>query len=116
MSVTEAQRLHLFKTFERVLGAEDAATMMAMLAPVGWADVATKRDLDFFRAATKQDLDALRAATKLDVGALEGRMATKDDIAELRREMHEQTTRFIGWMLGSNTALAGIFGALVAFT
>lgn len=59
MTVSEQQRLHLFKTLEQRLGDDDAATMMELLPPVGWADVATKRDLDRF--ATREDLLELEA-------------------------------------------------------
>jgi hypothetical protein len=82
VSVTERQRHDLFKRFEETLGPEHAATMMELLPPVGWADVATKHDLDAMRAATKQDIDAMRAATKQDIDAM--RAATKQDIDAMR--------------------------------
>ena len=42
MALDERARRELFLRLEQVLGAEQAE----MLPPVGWADVATKRDLD----------------------------------------------------------------------
>jgi hypothetical protein len=62
MAVTEKQRHDLFTKIEQTLGTEHAATMMELLPPVGWADVATKQDIDALRRemATKSDLnDAL---------------------------------------------------------
>ena len=46
MTIDEHQRYQLHQTLEAHLGTEAAATLMAHLPPVGWADVATKRDLD----------------------------------------------------------------------
>lgn len=46
MPVDERSRHQLFSHLDQVLGEEDAATLIEHLPPVGWADVATKRDLD----------------------------------------------------------------------
>jgi hypothetical protein len=42
----ERARHELFLRLEEVLGPGSAETLMEMMPPVGWADVATKRDLD----------------------------------------------------------------------
>jgi hypothetical protein len=49
MSVSEHERHQLFTWFEEQMGAERAATMMSLLPPTGWGDVATRRDLDLIR-------------------------------------------------------------------
>ena len=46
MAIDERSRHELYVRLERVLGPEAASTLMEHLPPVGWADVATKRDLD----------------------------------------------------------------------
>ncbi|MCU1486258.1 MAG: hypothetical protein JWN67_3004 [Actinomycetia bacterium] len=46
MALTEAMRHRLFQHFEQLMGPDEAEAMMELLPPVGWADVATKRDLD----------------------------------------------------------------------
>ena len=67
MSLDERARHHLYLRLEEHLGAEAAETLMEHLPPTGWAEVATKRDLDQLRAATKADIDHLQAATRSDV-------------------------------------------------
>jgi CHAD domain-containing protein len=81
MTIDERSRHELYLRLEESLGAEAANTMMEHLPPVGWADVATKRDLDVLAAATKRDLEALSAATKRDLEALA--VSTKTEIAAL---------------------------------
>ena len=46
MAITEQTRHHLYLRLEEVLGSEEAAVLMEHLPPVGWADVATRRDID----------------------------------------------------------------------
>ncbi len=45
MAVTESERHELYLTLERLIGKGPTETIMTLLPPVGWADVATKRDL-----------------------------------------------------------------------
>jgi hypothetical protein len=45
MSVDERRRLQLADAAERALGDDPGITLMELLPPVGWADVATKQDL-----------------------------------------------------------------------
>ncbi|MGH9269248.1 MAG: hypothetical protein ACRD0D_13875 [Acidimicrobiales bacterium] len=91
MAIDERSRHELHLQLEQVLGPEAATTLMEHLPPVGWADVATKRDLDQLRAATKGDLDQLRAATKGDLDQLRAevgqlRIDTKKDFGQLRAD------------------------------
>ncbi len=81
MAVDERSRHRLHAKLEQVLGPEEASTLMAHLPPVGWADVATKRDLDQLAVATKRDLDQLAVATKRDLDQLA--IATKRDLDQL---------------------------------
>ena len=45
MAVDERGRLQLGEAAKRVFGDEAGITLMELLPPVGWADVATKQDL-----------------------------------------------------------------------
>jgi hypothetical protein len=45
MSVDERSRLQLAEAAKRLLGDGEGITLMELLPPVGWADVATKTDL-----------------------------------------------------------------------
>lgn len=59
MAVDERSRHDLYVWLEQAAGRDRADTLMSLLPPVGWADVATKSDLDHLRAATKSDLESL---------------------------------------------------------
>ncbi len=43
--IDEGARHRLHGRLDEVLGTEEATTLMAHLPPVGWSDVATKRDI-----------------------------------------------------------------------
>jgi hypothetical protein len=74
MAIDEQSRHDLFKRLEQILGAKEAATLMEHLPPVGWADVATKTDLDGLRAATKADLETLEARMDAKLHRMESRL------------------------------------------
>ena len=80
MVVDERARHRLFRTLEERLGPDEAATLMSLLPPAGWADVATKHDLEELRAATRHDLDDLRE----ELVRLEERMAIRSQALEHR--------------------------------
>lgn len=50
MAITEQSRHQMIEALTRALGEEAAMTLAAHLPPVGWADVATTRDLDHLEA------------------------------------------------------------------
>ena len=106
MVLNERSRHQLYLRPEEALGPEAATTLMEHLPPVGWADVATKRDLD----ALEHRLD-LRFVT------LEERIDLRSEALE-----HKLMAAFRGELQTALTAqgrqlaitLAGTAGALSA--
>ena len=50
MTITNEDRYDLQAKANHVVGRKEGTTLMELLPPVGWADVATKRDLDQLEA------------------------------------------------------------------
>jgi hypothetical protein len=50
MAVDERSRLQLADAAKRAFGDDAGITLMELLPPVGWADVATKQDLTLMEA------------------------------------------------------------------
>jgi len=86
MAVSEEARHRLYQRLEEVLGHEHARTMMESIPPLGWSEVASKRDLD----------------------ELAARMATKEDIATLRAEFRGEQNRLLLGVITANAAMAGL--------
>lgn len=71
MAVDERSRKLLHDALERALGAREAATLMGFLPPVGWADVATRRDLDVLRSDLRAEVErGLRRVIQWNVGTV----------------------------------------------
>ena len=90
MTIDERKRHDLYQRFEDVLGQEHADTLMELLPPVGWADVATKSDLAALETKVDSKFETLEA--RMDKG-----------FAEVRAELHQALRQ----------QLWAIFGVLV---
>ena len=103
MALDERARHELFLRLEEVLGPESAETLMEMMPPVGWADVATKRDLD----ALEQRMD-------LRFEGLEHKLlaAFRAELLDQSNLISAQTKTLIMANVGTVLSLAAVaFGA-----
>ena len=96
MAITEENRHRLYQRLEEVLGSDEATVLMEHLPPVGWADVATKRDLDALSASARGDMGKLAADLR----------------GEWRKDMLHQTYA----LLAANAATIGLVFAAARFT
>jgi hypothetical protein len=90
-----------------ILSEEAADTLMELLPPVGWADVATKTDLQHLRDELKGDIQNLRDELKGDMRALQLTIE-----ATLEKRLHEQTRWLITTMIAMNTVMLAASVAL----
>jgi hypothetical protein len=96
MSITEASRFQLRTAIGQILSEEAADTLMELLPPVGWADVATKTDLQHLRDELKADIQALQLSFE----------------TTLEKRLHEQTKWFITTMIAMNAVTVAVAVAL----
>jgi hypothetical protein len=96
MPVSESARYRLFEAARTQFGAEPAETLMDLLPPVGWADVATKADL-------QQLGDVLRAEFRAEL-----RAALHESHGSLSRQINDQTRTLFFTILGSNATLVAL--------
>ena len=70
MALDERSRPELFLRLEAVLGPRQAETLMEMMPPVGWADVATKRDLDALEQRMDLRFESIKTLVLANIGAV----------------------------------------------
>lgn len=99
MTVDERKRHALYRRLETLLGDDHADTVMELLPPVGWADV-----------ATRADLHALEARMDLRFEAVEARV--DKGFAELRAELHQALRQQIWAILGVLVVAVAVSEAL----
>jgi hypothetical protein len=101
---TEAGRHQLYEKISTEWGQEHAEELMSYLPPVGWADVATKQDLDtqtaLLRAETATGFERLRA--EMHKG-----------FADQREGLNTQLRWILGIVLTAFVGLTGLFTAIV---
>jgi hypothetical protein len=113
MTVDERSRLQLAEALKRVLGDDEGITMMELLPPVGWADVATKHDLLALESRVDLRFDAVDLrfdSVDLRFENLEHRFDAKLE-RELRRMQLTMLTLLITGFLA--TILAVVLAAVL---
>ncbi len=115
MAISEDRRHEMYEGLIEALGRERATTLMEHLPPVGWADVATKRDLDQQTLVLRRDMEAefgkVRAeiaSVRAELGSEIASVRTEIAAAEARveRSITEQSRVFVIAVLTSNATLA----------
>ncbi|MGH2739612.1 MAG: hypothetical protein ACRDH6_03895 [Actinomycetota bacterium] len=61
MPIGETDRQELFQALEGAIGKRPTETMMSLLPPVGWADVATKHDLEQVKSELEIRMEAMES-------------------------------------------------------
>ncbi len=96
--VSDQDRRDLYAALEQQLGQSSAGTLMELLPPVGWADVARQSDL----VAVRGEIAELR-------GELKGEMAEiRGEIAKLSARIDGQIPRFIWANVPIVASVAGL--------
>jgi hypothetical protein len=103
MSITEASRFQLRTAIGQILSEEAADTLMQLLPPVGWADVATKTDIQHLR----DEMRHLRDELKGDMLNLQLTIEVN-----VRKLIHEQTKWLITTMIAMNAVTVAVAVAL----
>ena len=103
MSITEASRFQLRTAIGQILDEEAADTLMELLPPVGWADVATKTDIQHLR----DEMQHLRNELKGDMLNLQLTIEVN-----VRKLIHEQTKWLITTMIAMNAVTVAVAVAL----
>lgn len=120
MTITEPARHRLYEKLEELLGMDDADTLMAHLPPVGWADVATRADLDQLHDRIRVELADLRieiAEVRTEMADL--RTELRHDLDAFRTEIHQELAQFRDELHRDRAAaqrqlLFVVFGAMIS--
>ncbi len=133
MAVDERARHELYGRLEGALGPEATGTLMSLLPPVGWADVATRQDLDALGHRVDAQVADLRTELRTGMSNLRTEMAhlrteMRTEMADLRTEVHDDLAglgsdlraemsaghrQLLFAMLGSMFTLTGLVWAVV---
>jgi hypothetical protein len=100
MAVTEDRRHELYKGLEDLMDTQRATTLMELLPPVGWADVATKHDLDHLSETMGKEFALVRGQIR-------------EAASGLRAEWERSLRVFFFAQLGAGIALASLVVAAI---
>jgi len=83
--IDERSRHALYLRLEQVLGSDEAGTLMEHLPPVGWADVATRRDLEVLRTELGAEIAGVRTELGAEIAGVRTELGA--EIAGVRTEL-----------------------------
>ena len=126
MAVTEPSRHHVVEVLVEQLGEEAAMTLVEHLPPVGWADVATRQDVEALRrellGELHTEIGALRTDLHTEIGALRTELhteigAVRTGLGEVRIELSDRLSDLHDRSADTTRTLVLAFvGALTANT
>ncbi len=103
--VSDEERRDLYDVLEKRLGQGPAGTLMELLPPVGWSDVARQSDL----VAVRGEMSQLRGEMAELRGELKGEMAQlRVEIAKLSAKIDGQIPRLVMANIGMAFGTAGL--------
>lgn len=101
--IDEAARNELYNRLEAAIGADPTSTLMTLLPPVGWADVATKDDLRHLERNMRAEVISVQQTLGTEMHEMRG---------DMHNAMRQQTLTLIGAMLtisGLTVAVSAVF-------
>jgi len=116
--VSDSNRHDLYVALEHQLGLGPTETLMQLLPPVGWADVARASDLESLGIALRGEMSELRADLRGEMSELRaelrGEMSElRGEMSELRGEIKAQLPRLYAANIASMIGVAGLVLATV---
>ena len=85
MPVSERERLALYRQLQEQLGNEGADTLMELLPPAGWNDIATRADVHATATLLRGEMAELRSELRADM--VELRSEVRQDLAGTQRTL-----------------------------
>ena len=110
MAITEEQRHQLHQRLDEVLGDREATTLMEHLPPVGWADVATKTDLEHVEIRLRSEMQGQSAQQRIEIAAQAD--VLRGEIGELRSELRGEIGELRSELRGEMGGLRGEMATL----
>lgn len=117
--VSDQDRRNLYDALEQHLGQAPAGTLMELLPPVGWGDVARQSDLVAVRGEMDKirgEIGELRGEFRGEMALIRGEMAeTRGEIAKLSARVEGQIPRFIWANVPIAASISGLVLAVAKF-
>jgi hypothetical protein len=123
----ETARFELHEGLREALGEARGDTLMSLLPPVGWADIATNHELDLLGDRVDARIDGVLLAIEAQIDGVEreiealgestaaqieiARLASEKAMAELEARLHRDMLRLTWSMIGGFVAIAGVLAA-----